>query len=643
MIENVLNFFKDLISELGRDYQWKGIDGDIPCDNYMMCNIVPFERVQGDQEKCIKQISMWLSEMNDKNEKELLIAIYVNFCIKYGMVERFESEDKKDQWDGLDSIFHSLSDEEYFRRLYKKVKYQEDNWEDILEENKSSIVAKLYIFVKLCVPYAQEAMKANEKVLNVDKFEKMWELYETIPNMWQEYLIGKGSLCEKSSNYAFDDNLLPFVQFVSIKEILMEYIQKYYFSILDKLCIEHNISSNKAYYEIINKLGFPSIKERFGNCSKDVKTFIKTDIPELIPLIVNSIMQFRKANEDKDLIFLIEKIHLLQYDEFDESDEFDEFSEIAPVDRQLYLQIGVIAPIKRSLFLSQYNEYRKNRIVKRNIQYKKEMMDYYAHSWKHISYPQIVKEIAEELGDTNRRLSNKLMKAYNSERTLQRGIQLLQFISSEDDSKVSKEFKSGMAKFGADSDGVITLMDIICDSLDLVMFKMLMVESDDSSSMIRCRDKWKMKRSLEILREEYTDYFLDRNSNRKEIVGWINDNFIEIDLSIKDEWNDVRFKEDSFSANQFKEIMVEIFTNVFLHGENKMQLEFFNNDIEMVIHEVNDCSDSMTGSKSGISTMERVLDCINYNTDIDSINIDSREKYELTIKINKKVLIRKGR
>ena len=87
--------------------------------------------------------------------------------------------------------------------------------------------------------------------------------------------------------------------------------------------------------------------------------------------------------------------------------------------RNVYLHLPVQVPVKRSLFKAQYKEYLKNRIVRRNAEQKQEMMDYYAHSWKHISYPQIVKEIAEELGDSNRVIANRLMKAYNSEKTLQ--------------------------------------------------------------------------------------------------------------------------------------------------------------------------------------------------------------------------------
>ena len=141
-----------------------------------------------------------------------------------------------------------------------------------------------------------------------------------------------------------------------------------------------------------------------------------------------------------------------------------------------------------------------------------------------------------------------------------------------------------------------------------------MVESDDSGSIERCREKWKQKRSLEDLREEYTEMFLNGSDGNEKIIEWVNDNLIVINLKVGDEWNSVRFKDDSFALNQFKEILVEIFTNVFLHGEECMILEFSSTDDEMCIYEINECTDILSGSKSGISTLERVLEYINHGT-----------------------------
>ena len=104
----------------------------------------------------------------------------------------------------------------------------------------------------------------------------------------------------------------------------------------------------------------------------------------------------------------------------------------------------------------------------------------------------------------------------------------------------------------------------------------------------------------------------------------------------------MRFKDDCFAVNQFKEILVEVFTNVFLHGESEMTLCFTDTENEMIICEQNVCHNSCCGSNSGISTMKRVLDYINYGTDIESLEVN-KSLFKIIIRFNKKLLIRKGR
>ena len=125
-------------------------------------------------------------------------------------------------------------------------------------------------------------------------------------------------------------------------------------------------------------------------------------------------------------------------------------------------------------------------------------------------------------------------------------------------------------------------------------------------------------------------------------MTWVNENLLSITMDISDEWREVRFKDDCFAVNQFKEILVEVFTNVFLHGESEMNLYFTNTENEMIICEQNDCNNSCCGSNSGISTMKRVLDYINYGTEIDSLEVN-KNLFRIIIRFSKKLLIRKGR
>ena len=667
-MDNILNFFQDLMDKLGEDFTYKNINSEeVPIEDYQNKDI-PFDRVVNDRKKCIELVENFFNIEKNSVQRELVLAVYCNFYIKYGMAGRFEEEKQEDRYDGLGHIFNQLSKkEEYFIDLYKYIKNQEFyGFNKILEINQESIVAKIYKFVKICFRYCKEiADKSDIEVIEVDNYKEMWELYESIPLPWREYVIGEGELVKKSFNYADNRNLLPYIDFVSTKDIIMEYIPYYYSAILEKLGIDNMIDPASAYAEIINKIGLGAIwdfiekeiviksKNILQDSGEGVVEVMINCFQGLLELVLENATQLENANSEMDITFLVEKIHWLNYLRSDNKEESwlegkeglseHAFNEMSPVMRNFYLHIPAQGEIKRPLFLSQYNVFLRNRALKKNAAQKKEMMDYYAHSWKHISYPQIVKEIAEELGNSNRIVANRLMKVYNSERTLQRGIQLLQYISSDDEEKVSKEFKNGIAKSGVNSEKVVSLYKVICDSLDLVIFKILMVESDDSNSIEKCREKWQKKKSLYDLREEYTEKFLGSCNDTEKIISWVDSNLIDIEIDIDSEWEQVRFQDDSFAVNQFKEILVEIFTNVFLHGEGYIKLKFASNNCEMLIKEENICSNSIAGSRSGISTMQRVLEYINIGTDISCIDTKISDIFEIIIRINKKILIRKGR
>ncbi len=656
----ILEFFDKLVEKLGDDFSWENENNEkIPCFDYMDEQI-PLARVLEDREKCVSFVEEQLATTDDNSQKELVLAVYCNFYIKHGMVGRFQLENREEAYDGLSNFFAGLSPKEmYLQGVYQAVRNQDFTaWKEILEINKNSIVAKIYSFQQLVYAYGQDAKDADEKQLNVDEYKELWELYESLPESWKQYVIGEGNLIRASQNHAMDMNLLPYVEFVSVKEILMEYIPEYYFSALEKLGIRSDIDSEDAYAKIIDALGIREVEDflmkevlsRLNHSTKEEMPIVMLECAtKLLERTFHSVEQFHKADEGRDMTFLFEKLHDLQYEGYEawiDSKEILEecaFFEMYPVLRISYLHLPVRIPVKKSLFLSHYDVFLKNRTIQKNARQKQEMMDYYAHSWKHISYPQIVKEIAEELGKSNRSIANRLMKVYNSERTLQRGIQLLQYISSEDEAKVSKEFKNGIAKSGTNSEKSVPLSKVIADSLDLVIFKILMVESDDSNSIERCRQKWCLKKSLSELMEEYTEWFLEGESDNSEIVEWVSDNFIRMDICLNADWESVRFRDDSFALNQFKEILVEIFTNAFLHGEESMTLRFGCNEEEMFLYAENPCDDVISGSRSGLSTLEKVLQYINFGTEIESLSTQLGDRFGITIRLNKKLLIRKGR
>ena len=218
----VRNFFDELIGNLEDDYCQKNFKGEnIPIDDYCF-TIIPFERVCNDRQKCLSMLLDFFKESSDINKKELTMAMYANFYIKYGMAGRFAMEQKVHEGETLEEVFANLPDEEqYIQDIYWDVLTQNyDNWNLILERNSNSVVAKIYTFVKLCFEYCKEAKNADEEVVDVNKYSEMWEIFEVLPEDWKEYVLGEGEFWKKSSNPVADENFLPYMKFESIKDIL---------------------------------------------------------------------------------------------------------------------------------------------------------------------------------------------------------------------------------------------------------------------------------------------------------------------------------------------------------------------------------------------------------------------------------------
>lgn len=681
------DFYDELIKKLGEDYKYEDTydddddeiddDDDDGIDDYDNKNI-PLSRVTSDRDFCINHISEILNKSNDISEIEIALTMYSNFYIRYGMASRFQAENISTEYDGLELIFDNLSEHKgHLMKVYEAAKYQNDSeWYKILDNNPDSIVAKLYIFLKLFNDYSCVAAEHKHNIdvdkfennIDVDKFEKMWSMYESLPSYVKKYVLENNY---SNSAQFFNTSLLPYINFKPSKERLSEFIQMYYKNILDTLDIPSDIDSGSAFNEIFKSLGLQAILDVTLNFSNENKLILQEFAPEKCQNNLNNKELKAKANEmmhkcleyssntanailnfenqirkvGMDLTFIAEKLHDLINGDFDASwfDSSDLLEEcswdgMSQIERCGYLHIPVVSNISISLFKSHFETYKKNQKIERNTRQKIEMMDYYAHSWKHISYPSIVRDIAKELEKTNQALSNRLMKVYNSERTLQMGIQLLQYISSDNEAKVSEEFKNSMSIPNFDDNHTLSLEQVINDSLDIVVFKILMSESDDSKSIQNCRNKWNKNQSLELLSQDYTKKYISDSNTNQGITDWVSENFFNITININDSWNSVRFIKDRFAVNQFKEILVEIFTNAFLHGKEYMNLNFTSNSNELLI-ETENPSEGSSNTQSGLSTLKNLLDHLNYGTNIKSLSCINDNPFKLTIRLNKKLMI----
>lgn len=658
-LQTYLDNMVSIFYKRGEDFTLTNIVGEeVPVIDYLE-EFIPEDRVESDAKKMIKILHKAQNNLS-KDEFLILIAAYCNYYIEEGIMLRITWEN----W-GLNDFFSTRDDKDIvFLTCDGVVRQDYSNFEKILELDKKCTVANVYLFVK-CMSEVTYRISKDKSAESVEK--KAWGYYEQLEEFWKKYVIQEKEeypfedrspipyiFCKKRETNHFEDMLIEYTKSILEDLSIQEFEPRELYNLIqDKYHVE---ASYKPLYDFLSKNKFYNDFDPL-NFSQEQQERLKEYTAGLINACATMAMECTKGlenrvNTKKEMTFLFEKLgYLVQMTDLDRKEQYKfeilDFpqKEDSILYRYNYVHIPMVTceSISMRQLVDRYRLFSINRELKKTANQKKEMMDYYAHSWKHISYPQIVKEIAEELGATDRKMSNRLMKAYNSERTLQRGIQLLQFISSDDEKKVSKEFKSGMAKSGVNYDTVVGLKKVICDSLDLVVFKILMVESDDSSSIERCREKWSRQKSLDNLRNEYTELFLEGKNSETEILQWVDKNLIKIDININHDWDLVRFKDDNFAVNQFKEILVEIFTNVFLHGEKYMKIDFTSNDKEMIIAEKNACSDTIVGSRSGISTMQRVLEYINIGTDIQCIDTNLEDAFNITIKINKSIMIRRGR
>lgn len=287
----------------------------------------------------------------------------------------------------------------------------------------------------------------------------------------------------------------------------------------------------------------------------------------------------------------------------------------------------------------------KNKELEQLSNEKADMMDYYAHSWKHISYPKIVKDVAEALlgrqDDDSVTMANKLLRAYNSEQTLKHGIQLLQYSISEDREKVRKEFKKGFFLINLPKeDGIVGIDSILYESLDMVILRLMMDDIDTSRRMKKCRSRIA---DIDQLREEYTEKFLKSNGQKENLPEWVNRNLFELHFDISDEWNAVRMDRESFAAAQMTEIFVELLTNILLHGNKKARLMLSADTDSMDIFECNDCENSKLRKEGkGIKTLEKVISKINFESNIENGIVCNKtdKEYSIRIRIDKKVIYR---
>ena len=666
---NVIAEMEAVFEKAGEDFAFENIYNEMISDDNYADEEVPYERAEADWNEITGIMNRFYQTCRESGEMDdfsFVFAVYCNFYIRKGFYLRMgvEAFEQKGDWFAQDQEYS-----ECLRCLWKGIRDQKYIWFERALERKRVPVAAMYLFVRQAAEFSQAITEG--KTPDEKQEAAMWERYESLPVDYREYALGEGNAHREAPNLAADDNWLPYINFCSAKEYLISYILMYYREILGKFGLDlQQMDDTEVYSALIAKFQIPQMGDflvrsgRKWNRKIDPKSGKSIEqlcdfTSELIHMLGEAYGAYNQTYMPFTIFF--EKLHALnnrnilgaeaERVSFCESMTIPDRQD-APGLRNMYLNIPVVLSeqITARFFLSRYALFRKNCQLEQQLaenirlsREKQDMMDHYAHSWKHISYPMTVKRVAEELSRTNLPLANRLFKAYNSERTLQGGLQILQYSISDQPDAVRDAFRQGFYCIGAQVGK--SIRQVMEESVDLVLFKVLMEEADGSKKISRCRANLQKQHSLEALREQYIRCYIQGEGRQESVLDWFNANVFPLEVSVDELWQEIRVKEDDFSDFQLSELFVELFTNVLTHGTDWCRISLEGGERSMDICVTNAPGEENHGTRMGLKTLGAIVDKINYGAELVGITsgISADNVYGVRIAFDRRIIYRRGR
>lgn len=673
-LRKLVDRLTDIFEERLEDFTEENCEGDeIGVSDYCS-NHIPIERVEQDHAQMVKILNEG-KRILVEDDFYVLTAAFCNYYIEEGFDFVLQKEDF-----GLNSFFTTRDDKDIVFCIYKGITTQDYRWfESAYEVNDKCTAANMYLFVK-GMSELTYAIATDKHISNLME-ENVWKYYENLSDEWKDFAI------QEVKNYPLmDKSPIPYICCASGKDHMTQMVTWYLQQILEELEVDiDEVGVDNLYNAISDKYGFDQAVKLTMDFSKECsekyqfnlqpgQTEFPDDVADSMIEMQSKMLEcfsevaeiliegaFNHSNTHLNTTFMYEKLGYMLLSSDDERKENAKF-EVLPYPqadssvlyRYSFLHLPAVPydSISKNYILGRYKIFvsnrellQKNKEIEALNEEKIDMMDYYAHSWKHISYPKIVKEVAEALlgkeDDDSITMANKLLRAYNSEQTLKHGIQLLQYSISADRETVRKEFKKGFLVIDSPKeDGIVGIEHILYESLDMVILRLMMEDIDTSRRMKKCRSKFE---NIDDLREEYTERFLKRNKDNENLLEWVNENLLTISLEISDEWKAVRLDKESFAAAQMTEIMIELITNILLHGMGDAKIELAGDFQSMSIYETNNCSNRQArkGGK-GIKTLSKVIDKINFGSSIrEGIVYKTEEnQYSVCIKLDRRLVYR---
>ena len=183
------------------------------------------------------------------------------------------------------------------------------------------------------------------------------------------------------------------------------------------------------------------------------------------------------------------------------------------------------------------------------------------------------------------------------------------------------------------------------ESVDLVLFKVLMEEADGSKKISRCRANLQKQHSLEALREQYIRCYIQGEGRQESVLDWFDANVFPLEVSVDELWQEIRIKEDDFSDFQLSELFVELFTNVLTHGTDWCRISLEGGERSMDICVANAPGEENHGTRMGLKTLGAIVDKINCGTELVGITsgISADNVYGVRIAFDRRIMYRRGR
>lgn len=627
-LRELIDRFIAIFDRRSEEYIYNELEVDQYCDE-----TIPIERVRDDFNKMLSV----LYEGKDTLEKDDFYILVATFC-NYYIEEGFNVVLKKEKDFGLNLFFTSYDKRDIVYCIFKGITTQNYNWfEYAYDIDNTCTVAKVYLFVKSLTELTNGVVSNND--ISEEFENSVWKYYEELDEYWREYVVtgSQEYILNGIDDLTKDKSPLPYISYMSYKKKMIQNMTESLKAILDKQGYDiDKIELRDLYIVVLDTL-----------CNAKGEELINFTV--WIQSLFASAGKLLKISKDK--ICDINTFEKLQY----------LYDKLYKVYRFEFLHIRFVQDdlISRKFILNRYKIFVQNRelrkkneeLEKRNAEIERlntereGMMNYYAHSWKHIAYPEIVKSVAEELMNRDISLASRLIKAYNSEKTLQHGILLLQLINSGNKQAIKNKFEEGFARFGRDASNVINIRTLIEQSLDIVVFKILMKDSDDSTAMQQCRRQVGNYSSLKSCIDAYTSIFIEKRLGENiNIVDWVSDNILKIKLLIDEEWTGIRVKKESFGASTLIEIFVEVFTNAFMHGKEYLELNLISSNSNLEINSLNKIGVDNHGTGQGLANIKKLMDKINMDTGTVGLNVVVRDyEYSMCISFLKELMIIRGR